>query len=359
MARTHKQHTTQVVFDRARHALHGLPTCAFCHKDFTRWEGLSAHIMNRRCAQFPQTLVFHPPDSDLGDAPAAPTSSAPAEVLPQVLPAVAPTIAASAVPAPTSPPSSVTLLLATEVLQHLQTGGTAALLRSSCMHRLANYCGLCGQWHAHSQTLKLHYRSLHAAAFQLDGSARKLAPRLGAAFNPCLYCDESRTHPKQHIKHCTALWQALLLALHHGFQLDPNRSADGGGVRASSLEPAVQATGGLGPVCSLSRSQDGEGSRRQGIRLSTGCEGEGEGSRPRPRQSQSQQEQVRGIRLGIRKWLLEPAADAVATAGSGLHSGRSDVPSDGQSDRRPGRHNCGPAPVDCVGDVDADDTAFR
>ena len=80
MARTHKQHTTQVVFDRARHALHGLPTCAFCHKDFTRWEGLSAHIMNRRCAQFPQTLVFHPPDSDLGNAPAAPTSSAPAEV---------------------------------------------------------------------------------------------------------------------------------------------------------------------------------------------------------------------------------------------------------------------------------------
>ena len=274
MARTHKQHTTQVVFDRARHALHGLPTCAFCHKDFTRWEGLSAHIMNRRCAQFPQTLVFHPPDSDLGDAPAAPTSSAPAEVLPPVLPAVAPTIAASAVPAPTSPPSSVTLLLATEVLQHLQTGGTAALLRSSCMHRLANYCGLCGQWHAHSQTLKLHYRSLHAAAFQLDGSARKLAPRLGAAFNPCLYCDESRTHPKQHIKHCTALWQALLLALHHGFQLDPNRSADGGGVRASSLEPAVQAAGGLGSVCSLSRSQDGEGSRRQGIRLSTGCKGD-------------------------------------------------------------------------------------
>ena len=86
--------------------------------------------------------------------------------------------------------------------------------------------------------------------------------------------------------------------------------------------------------------------------------GEGEGSRPRPRQSQSQQEQVRGIRLGIRKWLLEPAADTVATAGSGLHSGCSDVPSDGQSDRRPGRHNCGPAPVDCVGDVDADDTAF-
>ena len=180
------------------------------------------------------------------------------------------------------------------------------------MHRLANYCGLCGQWHAHSQTLKLHYRSLHAAAFQLDGSARKLAPRLGAAFNPCLYCDESRTHPKQHIKHCTALWQALLLALHHGFQLDPNRSADGGGVRASSLEPAVQATGGLGPVCSLSRSQDGEGSRRQGIGLRARCEGGGEGSGPRPRQSQSGQEQARGIRLGIWKWLLDPAADATS-----------------------------------------------
>ena len=52
------------------------------------------------------------------------------------------------------------------------------------MRMLTNDCGLCGQWHAHSQTLKLHYRSLHAAAFELDWSARKLAPRLGAAFNP-------------------------------------------------------------------------------------------------------------------------------------------------------------------------------
>ena len=46
-------------------------------------------------------------------------------------PAVAPAIAASAVPVPTSPHPSETSLLATEVLQHLQTGGTAALLRSS------------------------------------------------------------------------------------------------------------------------------------------------------------------------------------------------------------------------------------
>ena len=182
MARARKQHTVQVVFDRARHALHGLPACVFCRKDFTRW-GLSDYLHTSR------TVGVH-------------SSRRRWSFIPQKRPQVKPRLLQFPLPRPRfcsrprppwlrpsqllqcrcrPPQSSETSLLVTEVLQHLQTGGTAALLRSSCVQRLANYCGLCGQW--------------HVAAFQLDGSARKLAPRLGAAFNPCLYCDESRTHP--------------------------------------------------------------------------------------------------------------------------------------------------------------------
>ncbi|CAE6924474.1 unnamed protein product, partial [Symbiodinium sp. CCMP2592] len=36
MARSHQQHTATIVFNRALHAVAGLPTCAFCKKSFTR-----------------------------------------------------------------------------------------------------------------------------------------------------------------------------------------------------------------------------------------------------------------------------------------------------------------------------------
>ena len=128
-------------------------------------------------------------------SPRLPRQPRSADAMPSSAPAPGPVVDGTVA----SPPAQVSDLavsqtadavhqLAKDVLRHLQSGGTAKLLRSSCMRMLTNYCGLCGQWHAHSQTLKLHYRSLRAAAFQLDWSARKLAPRLGAAFNPCLYC---------------------------------------------------------------------------------------------------------------------------------------------------------------------------
>ena len=68
MARTHKQRTVQIVFDRARHALNGLPTYAFCNGDFTRWEGLSAHITHRRCERLPDSLAFEPLAVAAGEA---------------------------------------------------------------------------------------------------------------------------------------------------------------------------------------------------------------------------------------------------------------------------------------------------
>ena len=56
------------MFDRARRALNGLPTCAFCHRDFTRWEGLSAHTANRRCERLPDSLAFEPLAVAAGEA---------------------------------------------------------------------------------------------------------------------------------------------------------------------------------------------------------------------------------------------------------------------------------------------------
>ena len=79
MARTHKQRTVQIEFDRGKHALHGLPTCVFCRRDFTRWEGLSAHITNRRCASLPDSLVFASASATAEVTPADPLVEAAAD----------------------------------------------------------------------------------------------------------------------------------------------------------------------------------------------------------------------------------------------------------------------------------------
>ena len=43
------------IFDRSKHAVHGLPTCRFCEKRFSRWQTLEQHINSLAC---PKMLVL-------------------------------------------------------------------------------------------------------------------------------------------------------------------------------------------------------------------------------------------------------------------------------------------------------------
>ena len=44
-----KRDTVEHDFDKAAHALHGLPICRFCHKSFSRWQTLAQHIRFDSC----------------------------------------------------------------------------------------------------------------------------------------------------------------------------------------------------------------------------------------------------------------------------------------------------------------------
>ena len=57
MTKVHHLRMRTVQFDRARHALLGMPTCSLCHAKFTRWETLEAHIRNQRCTQELPTIL--------------------------------------------------------------------------------------------------------------------------------------------------------------------------------------------------------------------------------------------------------------------------------------------------------------
>ena len=51
MSQVHKLTMPKVRFDRAVHALQGLPICALCGASFSRWEVLEAHVTRQRCSQ--------------------------------------------------------------------------------------------------------------------------------------------------------------------------------------------------------------------------------------------------------------------------------------------------------------------
>ena len=69
MTKVHHLRMRTVLFDRARHAVQGMPTCSLCHAKFTRWETLEAHIHNQRCTQELPTIPTEAKGPVVGSEP--------------------------------------------------------------------------------------------------------------------------------------------------------------------------------------------------------------------------------------------------------------------------------------------------
>ena len=117
-------------------------------------------------------------------------------------------------------------------LDILKAGGLRRLIKAPLMPLLLHHCIICGQWHERPHMIKMHVRSLHPEFFNSSEGATQLAARTGGAFSPCLYCAQTRTHPRQHLHTCIALWQACALHLYCGDGHEPGRCSDGGVLRA-------------------------------------------------------------------------------------------------------------------------------
>ena len=158
MARVHKTKVPEHPFDRARHSVNGMPTCALCHHAFTHWEVLAKHIRSWSCPAMPlppthtsapadtehglQQVIAEPPhrvshDSSLGQEAAAKTSTlceqTPSKPAPQSCGKVMEVSATTAsCPAPDVGSSAVgtTPSMKRSVPRSAQ-GGVSALLRQS------------------------------------------------------------------------------------------------------------------------------------------------------------------------------------------------------------------------------------
>ena len=126
-------------------------------------------------------------------------------------------------------------LYASLALSSLQQGGLSRLMRAPWISDLAQYCLVCGRWHASSHTIKIHMRHIHPDLFLHSEQATRIATRVAGAFSPCLYCAQ--------------LWQVCVFALLHGHGPDSGGRIHGGVVRTrpgQAPDPSHVAAQGRG-----------------------------------------------------------------------------------------------------------------
>ncbi|CAE7627910.1 PKAR [Symbiodinium sp. CCMP2456] len=134
-----------VVFNKAEHALGGLPTCSKCHKKFSKWQTLAQHINQNSCPQ----MIVQPMPVQEADAhmnmPATNLSNATTQVLCQ----------------------------RTEVVRASQKGINAFIQLSDIRPLMRQNCVLCGQWCTSHRTVKRHYQYSHPDILQVFGNKIK------------------------------------------------------------------------------------------------------------------------------------------------------------------------------------------
>ena len=333
VSRVHKLSLPSHPFDRTLHSLQGMPTCALCLHPFTRWEVLEKHIKSWSCSAMPLPPSFaaQPPPPAQTDPTCLPnTAAVPDTATPHAPPCPTPPMSqtlSDVRPDTTVAPASATTFLSEvplrsdeeaqlstglydRVLSVWAGGGLQALLRHNITLELFHSCGVCGQWLASPTALKNHYHSLHATLFnRLAGQVDGMISRSGVAMNPCLYCQRTHRHPRQHIAHCVSLWQCCFLhtLFQHGDR-GTELAGCGGGSRAAPIllrrgvgQQAERGGAGADAAGSgRSGPEDRSRSHRSG-RLGQGLPGEGGSASSRRSPARTSHTQQRQSKL--REWI--------------------------------------------------------
>ena len=186
-------------FDRWRHSIHGLPTCAHCGHAFGSWGDLQRHIEGRHCAQMWKVHTQQTRRASTTSALCLPPSQQPRP------------------------------MLYNEVLHTMlcMQGWHHALDHYTEISQLANHCGLCGQWIVDSQHLKTHSRRTHSLEWQKYSSqvsikCRQLARSIVSS---CRWCGTYLKRPAPHANKCAVAFQLCLLSEILGCKDGAGRSA--------------------------------------------------------------------------------------------------------------------------------------
>ncbi|CAE7660156.1 MCAT [Symbiodinium sp. CCMP2592] len=179
------------IFDKARHAVKGLPTYRFCEKRFARWQTLEHHINNLACPLMHAENKFSV-DGDTIEAVRLSQVHASAmdehdeqnadSAEPERVERIEETIEQSPVK-----PLAQQLL----VQQTANQGLRFFIQQPSITRQLHQHCGLCGQWVASHKVMKLHYRNNHPEI--LPARQQDIVRTIELSATPsirCHYCNE-------------------------------------------------------------------------------------------------------------------------------------------------------------------------
>ena len=188
-------------FNRWRHSIQGLPTCAHCGHAFGSWGDLQRHIEGRLCAQMwkVHTQQTRRTSASTTSALCLPTSQQPRP------------------------------MLYNETLRAMlrKQGWHHALDHFSEISHLKNHCGLRGQWVVDSQHLQTHLRRIHLLEWQKCSSQVSIKCKLLARsiISPCRWCGTFLKRPAPHANKCAVAFQLCLLSEILGCQDGAGRSA--------------------------------------------------------------------------------------------------------------------------------------
>ena len=199
--RTHgHRDAPQHLFDRAQHSLGGLPTCRYCHKQFSRWQTLAHHINHMACPVFESkadpTDTLTTLESVDKQATEGKVESQSFQLPSRETPDVPPLIK--------QPPVQQ---IARKGLKHFIPYKQLGLY-------LQQHCAICGQWTATTKVMKLHYRNTHPNIFpRLQKPIGGIIERRATPSIRCLYCDCRHQDWRAHLYKCTAIWQCAVLCV--------------------------------------------------------------------------------------------------------------------------------------------------
>ena len=208
------------LFDRTKHALHGLPQCAGCLRKFSRWQTLEAHVNNNSCPARVQdvcvakTIVSEKYETNPVEA--ACTNQAPPNV------SGPPTLHSAADATEQSPQSidfvntgaNCTIPICRQALVKdlIARGLNSFIHQPAITQQLLQHCAICGQWIASHRVMKTHYKNTHKALLQQrQDLAQKLIAQKATPSVSCHFCRKRTKDWKAHLHKCTALWQCAIM----------------------------------------------------------------------------------------------------------------------------------------------------
>ena len=189
---------SQKIFDRTKHALHGLPQCAGFYRKFSRWQTLEVHVDNNSCPARVQDVhtIGKAMEQTIPHVGNASETKDDIQAFVQTDTLVVDDSSTAVKAVQEAGPLVHQALVQTAVAQGLNH----FIHQPDLTQHLLQHCALCGQWIASHRVMKTHYKYTHTELFhKFQDKAQKLISQKAKPSVNCHFCRRRTKDWKAHI----------------------------------------------------------------------------------------------------------------------------------------------------------------